>query len=92
MQLVLPPEIEAFVQRQVESGKYQTSVDFIIAAIQTVQQQEENEDIYQGRLPELQEAAQVGWEAYQRGESMDAETAMAQIRTKLHQRHNVTDA
>lgn len=86
MQLVLPPEIEAFVQRQVESGKYSSPlVEVAITAFQRMQEQDE--DIYQGRLSELQEDARIGLEAYERGEIVDGPTAMVQIRSNLHNRY-----
>jgi len=51
MQIVLPPELEAFVQHQLTTGKYSSAVEVILAGVQLLEQQE---DIYQGRLPELQ--------------------------------------
>jgi antitoxin ParD1/3/4 len=84
MQIVLPPELEELVQRQLASGKYQTAIDVLIAGAKLLEQQE---DIYQGRLQELQQEAQIGWEAAQRGELVDGSTAIAQIRADLHSRH-----
>ncbi len=43
--------------------------------------------LYQGRLQELQQDAQIGWEAAQRGELVDGSTAITQIRVNLHSRH-----
>ncbi|WP_416668737.1 ribbon-helix-helix domain-containing protein [Egbenema bharatensis] len=84
MQIVLPPELEELVQRQLASGKYQTAIEVLIAGAKLLEQQE---DIYQGRLQELQQEAQIGWDAAQRGELFDGSTAMAQIRANLHSRH-----
>ncbi len=84
MQIVLPPELEDLVQRQLASGKYQTALEVILAGVKLLEQQE---DIYQGRLQELQQEARIGWEAAQRGELVDGSAAMAQIRTNLHSRH-----
>lgn len=80
MQIFLPPEVEALVQRQITSGKYQNAIEVILAGIKLLEQQE---DIYQGRLQELQQEAQIGLEASQRGEVVDGSTAMAQIRANL---------
>lgn len=80
MQIVLPPELEDLVQRQLASGKYRSAIEVITAGVQLLQQQE---DIYRGRLPDLQREARVGWEAVERGELIDGTTAMAQIRAKL---------
>ena len=84
MQILLPPELATLVEQQLTSGKYQTAIDVLLAGVKLLQQQEE---IYQGRLPELQQAAMIGWEAAQRGDLVDGPTAMAQIRANLHDRH-----
>ena len=80
MQIVLPPDVEALVQRQLTSGKYNSALEVILAGVQLLEQQE---DMYQGRLQELQQEARIGWEASQRGEVVDGTTAMAQIRANL---------
>lgn len=84
MQIVLPPELKDLVQRQLASGKYQNAIEVLLAGVQLLEQQEE---IYQGRLQELQQEARIGWEAAQRGELVDGSTAMAQIRANLHSCH-----
>ena len=84
MQVVLPPELELLVSRQLTSGKYQDPIAVIRAAIELLEQQE---DIYKGKLGQLQQAAKVGWEASQRGEVVDSKIAMAQIRANLQSRH-----
>jgi antitoxin ParD1/3/4 len=83
MQIVLPPEVEAFVQRQLISGKYNSAIEVILAGVKLLEQQQ---DIYQGRLQELQQDALSGWEASQRGEVVDGATAMAQIRANMRLR------
>lgn len=80
MQIVLPPELENLVQRQLAIGKYQNAIKVILAGVKLLEQQE---DIYQGRLQDLQQEALIGWEAAQRGEVVDGSTAMAQIRANL---------
>lgn len=84
MQIVLPPEVEIFVQRQLSTGKYQNVTEVLLAAVTLLQAQE---DIYRGRLSELQTDALLGWEAAQRGEVIDGATALAQIRTNLRSRY-----
>lgn len=80
MQIVLPPEVKDFVQRQLASGKYATETDVILAGVRLLEQQE---DIYQGRLQELQQDALVGWEAVQQGKVADGSTAIANIQARL---------
>lgn len=89
MQIVLPPDVEALVQRQLTSGKYKNALEVILAGVQLLEQQE---DVYQGRLQELQQEAQIGWEASQRGEVSDGNTAMAQIRANLRSRYGTAES
>jgi antitoxin ParD1/3/4 len=89
MKIVLPPDVEALVQRQLTSGKYKSAIEVILAGVQLLEQQE---DIYQGRLQELQQEAQIGWEASQRGEVVDGTPAMAQIRANLRSRYGTTES
>lgn len=84
MQLAFPPEVQAFVQRQLSSGKYGNLMDLLLAAVKLLQQQE---DIYQGRLFELQQDALVGLEASQQGQVVEGPMAMEQIRTNLLARY-----
>jgi antitoxin ParD1/3/4 len=83
MQITLSPELEQLVQRQIDSGKYQTAIEVILAGVQLLEQQN---DPYQGRSQDLQQDALLGWEAAQRGEVVDGATAMQQIRANLHLR------
>ena len=85
MQVTLPPELELIVSRQLTSGKYQNAIEVIRSAIELLDKQE---DIYQGKLGELQQAASIGWEASQRGEVVDGNIAMEQIRSNLKSRHS----
>jgi antitoxin ParD1/3/4 len=87
MQIVLTPEVETFVQRQLSTGKYQNVTEVLLAAVTLLQAQEE---IYRGRLSELQTDALLGWEAAQRGEVVDGATALAQIRTNLRSRYSAS--
>lgn len=88
MQVSLPPEVEALLQRQLNSGKYQNAIEVIVAGIRLLEQQE---DIYQGRLSELQQEALIGLEASQQGKVVDGLTAMNKIRANLRQRYGASD-
>jgi antitoxin ParD1/3/4 len=87
MQISLPPEVEALLQQQLNSGKYQNAIEVIIAGIKLLEQQE---DIYQGRLEELQNEARIGLEASQQGKVVDGLTAMNQIRADLQSRYGAS--
>ncbi|MBW4668728.1 MAG: type II toxin-antitoxin system ParD family antitoxin [Cyanomargarita calcarea GSE-NOS-MK-12-04C] len=88
MQVFLPPEVEALLKRQLTSGKYQNAIEVILAGIKLLEQQE---NIYQGRLQELQQEARIGLEASQQGKVVDGSTAIAQIRANLRSRYGVSD-
>ncbi|MGF1496265.1 MAG: type II toxin-antitoxin system ParD family antitoxin [Elainellaceae cyanobacterium] len=77
MYITPPPELEQLIQRQLANGKYQSAIEVISAAIHLLDQQD---DIYQGRLNELRQDIQLGWDAVQRGEVVEGTAAMAQIR------------
>jgi antitoxin ParD1/3/4 len=85
--IALPPEVEILVQRQVESGRYASIEEALLAGMHLLEQQQEHDDIYQGRLPELQRAARLGWEESQRGAVVDGPTAMSQILEDLRSRY-----
>lgn len=72
------------MQRQLTTGKYKSAIEVILAAIQLLEQQE---DIYQGRLQEMQRDELIGHLASQRGEVADGATAIAQIRANLRSRY-----
>ncbi|BAY23337.1 putative transcriptional regulators, CopG/Arc/MetJ family protein [Calothrix sp. NIES-2100] len=88
MEIVLPPELEVIVQRRIDSGKYNSALEVIFAGVQLLEQQE---DIYQGRLLELQQEARIGWEASLQGKVVDGSTAMAQIRDKIRSLHGASE-
>jgi hypothetical protein len=50
--------------------------------------QQRRSTIDQNRLQDLRHDALIGWESSQRGESIDGPTAIAQIRTRLHAKHD----
>ncbi len=85
MQLTFPPELDAFIKRQLSDGKYRSLLDLLFAAVKLLQQQE---DVYQGRLFELQRDALVGWDALQAGEVVDGPAATGQIKADLQERHS----
>jgi antitoxin ParD1/3/4 len=97
MQVILPPELESMVTRQLTNGKYSDAMAVIRAAIlrwrgcanELLDQQEAS--IYQGKLEELRQIAQVGWEASQQGNVVDGNVAMKQIRTNLQSRYQTKE-
>ena len=68
MMISLPPELEAFAHRQVENGKY-GSIEALLAA--GVRALIDRDDIYEGRLEELQREAQIAIDSLERGVKID---------------------
>ena len=82
MSISLTPELEEFIQSQVESGKYSSTEEVIIAGIKLLK---EREKIYQGRFEELKREIAIGVEASERGEVIDGEVVFRQLEQKLQQ-------
>ncbi|WP_414623327.1 type II toxin-antitoxin system ParD family antitoxin [Calothrix sp. CCY 0018] len=83
MSISLTPELEEFIQSQVETGKYASTEEVIIAGIKLLK---ERERIYQGRFEELKREIAIGVEASERGEVIDGEVVFRQLEQKLQQR------
>lgn len=79
MEISLTPEVEQFIQSQVESGKYASADDVILAALRAF---EERERIYKGRFEELRGEIAIGVEASERGEVVDSETVFSQLQQR----------
>lgn len=88
MNVSLAPELEQFIQTQIESGKY-TSVDEVIVA--GIKLLEERERIYKGRFEELRKEIMIGIEAADRGELIDGETVFRELREKLQRRRQQSE-
>ncbi|MDF5720149.1 MAG: type II toxin-antitoxin system ParD family antitoxin [Rhizonema sp. PD37] len=81
MNISITPDLEQFIQNQLESGKYTSASEVIQAALRIFVQQQ---DIYQGRFEELQKEIMIGIEASRRGEVIDADTVFNQLQAKLN--------
>jgi antitoxin ParD1/3/4 len=82
MNLLLPPELQVFLDQQLQSGKYASEADLYVVALQSLA---DRENYLQAKREELREAVRIGTEQADRGETMDGETAMAGFRQKLEQ-------
>jgi antitoxin ParD1/3/4 len=82
MNLLLPPELQVFLDEQLQSGKYASEADLYVVALQSLA---DREQYLQAKREELREAVRIGTEQADRGETMDGETAMAGFRQKLEQ-------
>jgi antitoxin ParD1/3/4 len=83
MNVSLSSEIKQFIESQVESGKYTSVEEVIVAGIRLL---EERENIYKGRFEELKREIAIGVEASQRGDVIDGEKVFSRLQEKLQQR------
>lgn len=88
MNVSLTPELEQFIQSQVESGQYTSADEVIMASIKLL---EERERIYKGRFEELRKEIMIGIEASERGEVVDGETVFRELREKLQRRRQQSE-
>ena len=79
MNVSLTTELEQFIYTQVESGKYASADEVIIAGIKLL---EERERIYKGRFEELQQEIIIGIKQLDRGEMLDGREVIEQLRQK----------
>jgi antitoxin ParD1/3/4 len=86
MNVSLPPELEQFIQTQVESGKFASPLEVIEAGIRLLDEQER---LYQGRFEELRQEVSIGVEQLDRGERQDGRTIIEQLRQKNQIRRQV---
>ncbi|KAM3114360.1 type II toxin-antitoxin system ParD family antitoxin [Phormidesmis sp. 146-33] len=83
MDISLTPETEQFIQQQIAIGKFSSVSEVIDAGVKLL---EERERIYKGRFEELQREVMIGIEQLDRGETVDGETFMQELKVKLHKR------
>ncbi|MBW4508046.1 MAG: type II toxin-antitoxin system ParD family antitoxin [Scytonematopsis contorta HA4267-MV1] len=88
MNLSLTPEVEQFIQTQLESGKYETAEEVVLAGIKLL---EERERVYKGRFEELKREISIGIEASERGKVIDGEEFFQQMHLHLQQRRQQAD-
>jgi antitoxin ParD1/3/4 len=82
MAITLKPDQEQFVEAQIKAGRY-TDAEAVIA--QAFRLLEEYQDGYAEWLVQTREKLQVGIEQVKRGEVLDGETVIANLRAKIQQ-------
>ncbi len=79
MNVNLVPTFDAFVEKMLKSGLYQTQSEILREGLRLLK---EREDLKQARLEELRREIAIGVEAAERGELVDGPKAMAELRRK----------
>ena len=67
MRLLLSPELQVFLDEQIQSGKYQSEEDLYRTALQAFADREQS---LQAKRQELREAVRIGTEQADRGEKI----------------------
>jgi antitoxin ParD1/3/4 len=82
MNISLNPTHEQFVISKIESGKYTNADEVIAAALQLLEEQEQ----YTLWLNDTREKVAVGLAEIERGEVIDTEVVINQLKEKLRQK------
>lgn len=71
MTILLTPEIEQLIDKQLKSGRYQSASEVVLEGLRLLEVRDRN---YQRRLAELKQEIAIGIEAAESGELVDGET------------------
>ena len=86
MPISLPSELEQFAQSQIDRGNYESIEAMLVAGLKLLAERDES---YQRRFEMLRQDVMIGVEAADRGELLDFDTEMENIRQRVHQRHAI---
>lgn len=75
--IALTPHLDEYVQKKIDSGRYQSASEVVRESLRLMEEEEEDR---QKGLEELREKIRVGYEQAMRGETVDGETVFAEIR------------
>ena len=81
MNITLSPEQERFIQEKIKSGKYQDVSEIIYEAFERWEKWEQ----YEQWIEETREQVQIGLAELERGEGIDSEVVISQMRDKIRQ-------
>jgi antitoxin ParD1/3/4 len=79
MNVSLTPELEKLVQEKVKTGRYNSASEVVREALRLLEEQDQLRAL---RLEEVRKKIAEGLEALDRGEGMDGEEAIEQLRKK----------
>ena len=83
MNVSLTPEQQAFIEKNLESGRYHTAAEVVREGIRLLM---DRELLEQQKLEVLRQEIRKGIEAADRGELRDGEDVFAELREKLGKR------
>lgn len=82
MDILLTSEAEQFIQQQLETGRFSSISEVVDAGIRLLEERQ----TYHERFEELRRDVEIGTAQLDRGEVVEGETFMQELRTKLHQK------
>ena len=82
MNVSLTPELEKFVQKEVAGGLYQTASEVVRAALRQLKAAKQSQPVFAGDQ-RLEKRLLEGVARYERGEHLEGETAMVELRRKI---------
>ncbi|MFN7713976.1 MAG: type II toxin-antitoxin system ParD family antitoxin [Pseudanabaenaceae cyanobacterium] len=82
MPITLQPEQEQFIQTQLATGRYTNATEVIAEALQLL----EKRNHYDLWVEELRNKIDIAAAELDRGEGLDGETAINQLRARLHKK------
>ena len=85
MNILLTSEMEQFIRDRVSSGRYSSASEVVLDALRLL---EERDFLRERRLQELRREIAIGLEAADRGELLDGEQVMADLRKRHEERMN----
>ncbi len=86
MNITLKPEQSELIQQKLNSGKYNNAEEVIAEALQLLSQRDLE---YQTWVEETREKVDIAIEELRRGEGIDGDVVIAQLKEKLRQaRHS----
>jgi antitoxin ParD1/3/4 len=87
MNVSLTPELEELVAEKVKSGRYNSASEVVREALRLLEEQDELRAL---RLEEVRKKVAAGLEALDRGEGIDGDKALEQLRKKSEARRRKT--
>lgn len=84
MTIALNPEQEEFIQRQLATGRYANASDVITEALHLLEKQRE----YDRWVEDVRTKVDLAAAQLDRGEGVDGETVIAQLKEKMRQARN----
>jgi antitoxin ParD1/3/4 len=82
MNVTLPPELEQYIARKVESGQYLCESEVILEGLHLLRQRDELDKI---RLEELRKEIAIGIEQADRGELVDGKAVFERLRQGIQE-------